>query len=73
MNPTWMKIKTLAADTNVSERTVRSWLKAGLRHSRLPTGTILVKREWRDKFLESHEIRINEVDRLVDETLRELS
>lgn len=63
----WFRIKAGAKYAGVSERTLRSWLKTGLRHSRLPTGTILVKREWLDEFLEHYEYDTDgsEVNRIV--------
>jgi len=51
----------------MGERTFRPWLKRGLRHVRLPSGTILIKYEWIDKFLENFEVQDNEVSRIVDE------
>ena len=67
----WLKIKDAAVYCDMSERTVRSWLKDGLRHSRLRSGTILIKVEWIDEFLERFEAEENEVDRIVDEVVRE--
>lgn len=48
----WSKIKSAARYAGVSERTLRTWLKKGLKHSRLPTGTVLIKYEWIDEYLE---------------------
>jgi hypothetical protein len=54
----------------MSERTIRSWLKDGLRHSRLRSGTILIKIEWIDEYLELFEAQENEADSIVDEVVR---
>jgi len=63
----WTKSKGGSVHAGVSERTFRPWLKRGLRHVRLPSGTILIKYEWIDKFLENFEVQDNEVSRIVDE------
>jgi len=63
----WAKIKPGAYHAGVSERTFRSWLKIGLRHVRLPSGTILIKYVWVDEFLEGFEDTMEkEVDRIVN-------
>ena len=69
----WLKVKEAAVYCDMSERTIRSWLKDGLRHSRLRSGTILIKVEWIDEFLERFEAQENEVDRIVDEVVRGLN
>jgi len=49
----WYDINGLKTYCSSGERTIRDWLKMGLRHSRVNgTGKILVKREWIDGFLE---------------------
>jgi len=60
-----MKIKSAARFAGVSERTLRSWLKQNLRHSRLPTGTVLIKEEWIDEWLEKFSTKENQVDEIV--------
>jgi excisionase family DNA binding protein len=47
----WGKMKAAAKYAGVSPRTMRDWLKRGLRHSRFPTGTILVKYTDIDEYL----------------------
>ena len=66
----WGKIKDISKYCGLSERTLRSLLKKGLRHSRLETGTILIKTEWIDQYLENFEIKENEVDKIVGEVLK---
>ena len=71
----WLKPKNAAKFAGVSERTLRAWLKTGLRHSRLPSGSILIKREWVDEFLQRFEAVQNRpgiVDKIVDEVTSEL-
>ena len=69
----WAKVKDAAGFTGVSERTLRQWLKDGLRHSRLKTGTILIKYEWIDQWLSQFEVNVNEVDDVVDSVMKEFS
>ena len=40
----WAKMKNVGKYAGIPERTFRSWLKEGLRHAGLPSGTILLKR-----------------------------
>ena len=72
MRQAWGKIKPSAQYAGVCDRTVRYWLKNGLVHSRLPSGTILIKFEEIDKFLESFVVSSNQADALVDEVLKDL-
>ena len=68
----WLKVKEAAVYCDMPERTIRSWLKDGLRHSRLRSGTILIKVSWIDEFLERFEAQENQVDLIVDEVVRGL-
>ncbi|MBW2662954.1 MAG: helix-turn-helix domain-containing protein [Deltaproteobacteria bacterium] len=65
----WGKVKTIAERSDVSSRTVRTWLKAGLPYSKV-RGTILIKFEQLDNFLESYSVSDNEIDSIVEEVLR---
>lgn len=67
----WAKTKQAAKYAGISERSFRDWLKNGLRYSRLPSGTILVQYSAIDEFLERFADVQNQVDLLVDETLKE--
>ena len=67
----WAKIKAAAAYAGLGERTVRGLLKRGLRFSRLPSGTILVKYEWIDQFLENLE-EGNVLEKIADEVCKDL-
>ena len=71
--PGWLKVKEAAVYCGLSERTVRSLLKEGLRYSRLQSGTILIKHEWLDEFFEGFEVRENEVDTIVKGVMRDFS
>jgi excisionase family DNA binding protein len=62
MQQGWLKVKHAAKYADVSERTLRKWLKHKLRFSRLPSGLILIKSEWVDQFLERFIVSENEVD-----------
>jgi predicted site-specific integrase-resolvase len=66
----WAKIKKAAEYSGLSERTLRYYLKDGLKHSRLPSGTVLIKYEWIDEYLEAFAAKEDQVDRIVAETIR---
>lgn len=68
----WTKIKSAAAYAGIKERTMRDWLKEGLKHSRLPSGTVLIKYDWIDEYLESYAAKDSQVDEIVKETLKDL-
>jgi excisionase family DNA binding protein len=71
-NRGWAKVKEAAKYAGVSVRTLRDWLKDGLRHSRLSTGTILVAYAAIDDYLARFEVNRNQVDNIVDEVMQEL-
>ena len=66
----WLKIRPAAAYAGVKERTFRSWLRAGLRHSRLPSGMVLVSIQAIDEYLQSFEVNQNIVDAVVDDVMK---
>ena len=66
----WAKIKKAAEYSGISERTMRDWLKDGLKHSRLPSGTVLIRYGWIDAYLESFAAKDDTVDKIVAETMR---
>jgi predicted site-specific integrase-resolvase len=68
----WTKIKAASAYAGISPRTMRRWLKQGLRHARLPSGTILIQYSAIDEFLANYEAQDNEVDQLVETIEKEL-
>ena len=68
----WCKVKGGAKYSGVCERSFRNFPKAGLRHVRLPSGTLLFKYEWIDEFFERFTVKDDEVDAIVNETLRDL-
>ncbi|MDY6951018.1 MAG: hypothetical protein SWE60_05870 [Thermodesulfobacteriota bacterium] len=69
--PGWMRVKSAGQYMNVSERSVRNYLKEGLRHARF-RGSVFIKREWIDEFLEGFEVdHENEADRLVEDIFNE--
>jgi len=67
------KVKEAARYAGVSPRTLRKFLKQGLRHVRLATGTILIRYDWIDEFLGEFEVETGQdhVDKLVEEVTRE--
>ena len=62
----WVKIKSAAKYAGMSERTLRTWLKKGLKYSCLPSGTILIRYDDIDDYLESFAVNENEVDSIVE-------
>lgn len=62
----WLKVKSAAGYAGISERTLRSWLTQGLRHAKV-NGSVLIKSEWIDHWIEKHECTENEADRIVAE------
>jgi hypothetical protein len=67
----WLQVKRAAKYAGVSSNTLRGWMKSGLRYSRLPTGTILIKIEWIDNFIEQHEFSDNELEKIVNEVMKD--
>jgi excisionase family DNA binding protein len=69
----YAKVKQAAPYAGVSERTFRDWLKEGLPHFRLSTGTILIAYKdidaWMQKFRVDEE---SKADAIVDELMRGL-
>lgn len=68
----WAKIKPASAYAGVSPRTMRTWLKQGLRHSVLPSGTVLISFDAVDEFLSSFEKQNDQFDRILDEITKEI-
>ncbi len=71
-NRGYAKVKAAARYAGVSQRTFRDWLKDGLRHIRLRSGTILVPYPAIDEYLARFRASMNQVDDLVDEVMQEL-
>ena len=67
----WLRVKGAAEYCSISERTFRDWLRQGLKFSRLPSGTILIRISDLDSFLESFAVDENQqaerIDRIVSE------
>ena len=68
----WAKVKVAAEYAGVSVRTLRDWLKNGLRHSRVSAGMILVSYAAIDEYLVGFEVNENHVNDIVDEVMHEL-
>lgn len=58
---------------SVSIRTIRQWLKQGLKHARVSSRTIRTKVTWIDEFLGKHEVAQDHLQNLVDSVIRDLS
>ena len=66
----WLRVKEASVYSGYSERSIRYFLKEGLRHVRPSSRKILIKREWMDEFLEKFEVREDRVHKVVDEVMR---
>ena len=62
----WVKAKNAAKFCDVSERTVRTWLKEGLPFIKVK-GTVLIKIEKLDAYLMGFENNENEIENIVNE------
>jgi len=70
MQSGWGKVSDASKYSGLKQKTFRSLFKKGLRHVRLPSGTILVKFEWIDKFLEKYEV--SDVDETLNSIVNEI-
>ena len=68
----WCKPKKGAEYADVCIRTFRSWLKNGLKHSRLGPNSVLVKYKHIDEYLEQFEENDNKIDQIVNSVLKEI-
>jgi excisionase family DNA binding protein len=68
----YAKVKQAARYAGVSERTFREYLKSGLPHFRLSTGTILIAYRDIDDWLEQFRVDRNKLDAVVDEVMEGL-
>lgn len=67
----WLRVKSAAGYADVSVRTIRSWLKEGLQHSRIHgTGAILIKIESLDAFIGQFEVQ-SKYEQISDEMIQE--
>ena len=62
----YAKVKTAAKYANVSERTLRTWLKEGLPHFR-PRGTILIAYRDIDEWFKQFSVDDSRIDSIVNE------
>ena len=68
----WGKVKVASKYAGVSERTFRDWLKQGLKHSRLPSGTVLIRYSDIDGFLSTFGESMNQTERIVEDLFEEI-
>jgi len=68
----WAKPIPAAEYAGVKPRTLRSWLRRGLPHSRLSSGLILIKLTDLDAYITKFREEADEVDKIVEETMKEL-
>ncbi len=68
----YAKVKSAAKYAGVGERTFRDYLKAGLPHFRLSTGTILIAYRDIDAWMEQFRVDGNKLDAVVNEVMEGL-
>ena len=66
-------MKDAAEYAGISERTMRDLLKQGLKHSRLRSGTILIKFSDIDEYVEGLSVTHDEVKKIVDEIMAKMN
>jgi hypothetical protein len=69
----WGKIKAAAMYAGIKERTMRNWLKQGLCHARVPSGTILIRYRDIDDYLEQFCDSDHQINRIVDDVVKEFA
>lgn len=70
----WLKISTAKEYVDVSDtRTLKKWFKHGLRFSQDESGSIRIKRQWLDDFLEAREVNRKKIDEIVSDVCEELA
>ena len=67
----WAKVKDGYRYAGVGEKTFRGWLREGLRHSRLPSGRILILYSDIDEYLKRFAVSESEIDKQVNEILKD--
>ena len=69
----WASVKKAAKYADISERTMRDWLKNGLKHSKPSAGMIRIRYSDIDEYLMKYQVDENFVDAVVDEILRDFN
>ena len=67
----WLSVKKAAKYADVSERTMREWLKDGLHCSRRTRKTIRIKCSDIDAYLERYMVSESKIDDVIDELLKD--
>lgn len=67
----WLRIRDASKYASVSERTLREWLRQGLKHSKI-RGLILLKPSWIDEFIEGFAGSSNKADEIANSCLKNL-
>ena len=68
----WASVKKSAKYADVSERTMRSWMKKGLKYSKLPSGMIRIQYSAIDEFLSKYQVDTgSRVDAIVEEVMKD--
>ncbi|MFC1788861.1 hypothetical protein ACFLZE_02990 [Thermodesulfobacteriota bacterium] len=68
----WANVKNIAKYMGFSERTVRTLLKEGLPHVRLPKGSIRIKYSEADNYLMQFEVKETDAGEIIESICEEL-
>ncbi|MBN1903691.1 MAG: helix-turn-helix domain-containing protein [Deltaproteobacteria bacterium] len=69
----WANVKKASEYVDVSEKTMRNWLKEGLKHSQLPSGTIRIRYTDIDEFLNQYTVNEDMVNSVVNKVCAEFN
>jgi predicted site-specific integrase-resolvase len=67
----WFRIPQAAEYAGVSPRTLREWMREGLKYSRIH-GIVLLKPEWIDEFVERFAGTSNRADEIAEGLMRKV-
>ena len=67
----WFRIPEAAEYASISCRTLRMWLREGLKHAKV-RGVILLKSTWIDEYIEGFAETSNRADEIVNDCLKNL-
>jgi hypothetical protein len=73
LQPGYLSLKKAAAWADVSQKTIKRWIAAGLPvYQSMPGGKVLVKPHEIDDFLQRRQVPRVDLDALVEQTLKEM-
>jgi len=71
ISPEWFSLALAAKYTHTSTKTVSRWIKSGeIKYTKLPSGTIRIRREDLDDFMEKYAVTSDDLRKTVNELLQ---